>query len=484
MDEDNKKNDQLLFSQGLKNLKFSNVNNVEKIYKSIYRPRKMSRKQLRTAMKNPQENANKLQEISEILKHSNGMLKEFILYKSMILTYDHFIVPKDMSKYKAYEDMFNEEYKAALYLEKFKIKFNAKWMAERILSNGELYIYKREDSDSILIQEMPSDKCKIVGKNNNMVSKYAIKLSAISDAELSFYPQEIQNLYMANKDGKLINDKNLLEGGYYRLDKNASAFNLETWASKGVPYYAHIFDSLMALEDMDDIQDQNAKLDNFKLLHQLADTDDDGNLLLEREVLENYHEAIKETVPNGIGVITTPMPVNPVTLGDEKVKTMDYINKIKEGIYDSSGINNELFNGNRSTNEAIAIGSVVDILISLKIQDMICNWINDELNQRKETKNWGITFVKTSEYNQRQAVQDERENLSLYGSRKKYLATQGFTPLQVMNITKNEKLLGLEDSLMPMQTSHTLSKKGKGRPSNSETNEKNTQTGENQESDF
>ncbi|MCC0684072.1 hypothetical protein [Clostridioides sp. ZZV14-6345] len=466
-------------NQFASNLIFESKNplkNIEKVYNKIYRPRKITRKQVRTALKNPLENVDILQEASEILKLTNGMLKEFILYKSMILTYDHFIIPTDVSKYKTTEIMQKKEYEAAKYVEKFKIKFNAKWMAERILTNGELYIYKRENKNSILIQEIPASLCKIVGKNNNMVSKYAIDLSGITDESIGFYPAEIQNLYNLYKNGKLGANENLLDGSYYKLDNNAAAFNLDMWGKKGIPYYAHIFDSLLALEDMDDIQDNNAKIDNFKLLHQLADTDEDGNLLLDQDTLMMFHESIKSVVPDGIGVITTPMKVDSVVLGDEKVKIMEYINKVKESIYDNSGINNELFNGNKSTNEAIAIGATVDILLPLKIQSMIENWINDELGQNPKSRNWTLNFVGTSEYNKRQVIQDERENLTLYGSRKKYLATQGLTPLQVLNITQNEKMLGLEESLMPMQTAHTISKKG--RPDNSQISEGNTQTGE------
>ena len=75
-------------------------------------------------------------------------------------------------------------------------------------------------------------------------------------------------------------------------------------------------------------------------------------------------------------------------------------------------------------------------------------------------------------------VKNERENLAVYGSKKKYLALQGYTPLEALNILLNEEMLGIEEKMLPMQTSHTLSSEDeKGRPSNEDNPDSSTNTG-------
>ena len=125
------------------------------------------------------------------------------------------------------------------------------------------------------------------------------------------------------------------------------------------------------------------------------------------------------------------------------------------------------------------MGAVVDTLLPLKIQSMFASWINTILKNTSKTKNWKVVFCNSTEYNQLNMVKNERENLAVYGSKKKYLALQGYTPLEALNILLNEEMLGIEEKMLPMQTSHTLSSEDeKGRPSNEDNPDSSTNTGE------
>ena len=121
------------------------------------------------------------------------------------------------------------------------------------------------------------------------------------------------------------------------------------------------------------------------------------------------------------------------------------------------------------------------------IQKSIENWINDELKTNARTRNWTVEFVKTTEHNWRQIAKDEKENLTIYGSKWKYLATMGFTPLKAMNTLKIEELEGVSDMMKPLENSYQMSggegskttsaqivDEG-GRPNKSETGEANSE---------
>src|SRR5699024_7399574 len=136
---------------------------------------------------------------------------------------------------------------ASQYIEKFNIKYNSSWIKERVLEQGELFVYKIEDSGGIILQEIPNTFCRITSVEND-VSKYAINLKKLSDNNTVFFPKEIQLLYRKFKKGN-INKNDLIDGCYYELKNNAIAFNLNRFAPKGIPYYCTIFDALMELED-------------------------------------------------------------------------------------------------------------------------------------------------------------------------------------------------------------------------------------------
>ncbi len=88
------------------------------------------------------------------------------------------------------------------------------------------------------------------------------------------------------------------------------------------------------------------------------------------------------------------------------------------------------------------------MLLKLKIVSMFASWINTILKNTSKTKNWKVVFCNSTEYNQ-------------------------------LNILLNEEVLGIEEKMLPMQTSHTLSSEDeKGRPSNEDNPDSSTNTGE------
>lgn len=479
-----KKEKDILVANAMKGMYSSNnlnsgINSVDKVFKSVSRGRVQDKKSVREALKNPssEQSISVLQNAMNSYKNSNGLLRQFINYLSNILTNDHFIVPTDMSKFKSKEDMWKKELEVAKYVEMFKLKRNLKWMTEELITYGELYIYLVEYKDSINIIRIPQHLCFVCGKDYNMLSKYAIDLGKIAKNSLGYYPKEIQDAWVKKNKG-LLKKEDLLDGKYYVVSNKGVAFTLDEWGMKGVPYFAHILDSLMTLEDIEDLDTSSAVTDNFKLIQQLVPMDEKGNVLIDHEAVGIYHDNVKNAVPNGIGVVTSPMKINGVPLTDSKLKNFDYATKVKKGIYDSTGFNDDLFNGSKSSNEAILMGSVVDTLLPLRIQTMFECWINEVLKKNNKTKNWKVVFCKSTEYNSLNLIKNERENLAVYGSKKKYLALQGYTPLEALNILINEEMLDIGSKMNPMQTSHTLSSGNVGRPSNSDNPDSSTNTGE------
>lgn len=485
--ENNKKELDMLMANATKETYSSKVNNVnsginaiDKVFKKIARPRIETKETIRRALKNPTTEANIkiLQNAMSSYRMSNGLLKQFINYQSNILTNDHFLVPTDMTKFKNKEDMWKKELDVAKYLETLGLKKNLKWMTEELITFGELYIYLVEYKDSAVIVKMPQNICIIIGKDANMQNVYGVELSQITNETLNYFPKEIQDAWERKNNGTL-RPEELVDNKYYRVSEKGVAFTLDEWGIKGTPYFAHILDSLMALEDIEDLDLTNATTDNFKLIQQKVPIDDKGDYLLDYDAVGIYHQSVKNAVPNGIGVVTSPMEIKGVTLTDSRVKNLDYATKLKKSIYDASGFNDDLFNGSKSSNEAIAMGSVVDTLLPLKIQGMFASWLNTLLKSTSKTKNWKVVFCNSTEYNQLNMVKNERENLAVYGSKKKYLALQGYTPLEALNIILNEEMLKIEEKMLPMQTSHTLSGDDeKGRPSNADNPDSSTTTGE------
>ena len=78
----------------------SAISSIDELQDKIKSRKKVTTEQIANLMSDPNKNATALQQQEEIMRACNGILREIIFYKSNILTYDHFLVARDMSKYK------------------------------------------------------------------------------------------------------------------------------------------------------------------------------------------------------------------------------------------------------------------------------------------------------------------------------------------------------------------------------------------------
>lgn len=442
----------------------------------MYRPRQISREQIRRAVTNPYSNINILQQASMLLKATNGIYKKVLNYQSTILTNDYMIYPVLIDKIKTPDKMMKAYQEVAFYLDKFDIKHTACWIYERLFEQGELYLYKIEDSNGIVMQEIPNTFCKITSIENN-IQKFGINLPRLNEDLVVTMPMEIQKIYRRYRAG-LIKSSELIDSTYYELKQNAVAFNLDRYSTKGVPFFATAFDDLMELEDMKDLKSENAVIESIKLIHQKLPVDKDtGVVLMDFNVAKAYHNATKANLPQGTSVTTNPLDLQALSLADGSSKINESVTQSLNNIYDTLGINNELFNGNKSTNEAIAVGIIADGLLTKRAQMLVQNWINYELSKFKKNGTvWKIRFVDTTHFDRNDRAKMAREDMAYGGLRTEYLATKGYTPLEGINFLRMERLLGFDELMIPQESSHTASASDNGRPEKDGTNSEGAST--------
>ena len=221
---------------------------------------------------------------------------------------------------------------------------------------------------------------------------------------------------------------------------------------------------------MKDLKSQNAVIESIKLIHQKFPIDKEtGASLVDFDVITQYHNATKSTLPSGTAVTTNPLDLQALYLSDSNSKIGSNVIQARDAIYDSAGVNSELFNGNKSTTEAIAMGIIADNLVAKPLNSMIENWVNYKLRRKKIGGfTWAIKLLDVTEFNKEKRISTTKEGMAFGGSRLEYLATSGYTPLQGLSVLKMESMLGLDELLVPQASSHTQSGKDKGRPSKAE----------------
>lgn len=468
-EKDNKKKN-LSFAQQASMVDISNIDKIS----SNRKRSKVDTDTIASALENPYSNVATLQQQAELMRVINGNLKEIINYKSNLLTYDHYLVPLDASKFitKGQDNFFKSYRKACLELEKYNLKTFCPWILESEFRKGEIYLYKQETSDSITFVSLPEDLCKVTYTESFMLG-YSIKLSGINTKQLGYYPTDIQNLYADYKAGKLKNDENFVDN-YYKLPlENAIAFLPEVIESKGIPYYSGLLLDLSRIKDLADASMENIEANNFKLIHQLLPTDDDGELSIEPETAMFYHRALVRNVREGIGVVSSPYKIDSVSLQTNKVSDYEEINNLTNNVYDTAGIDSNLFNGdNRSSTQSVIYGTIVDSLVPLNLLDRIKIWLNYVFSKNSSLKNFQLYFCDTTKFNKEEKIQSSCNRLTTWTSKLEHLGICGYSPLEALNILQIESILDFGTLMSPLMNSHTMSgtdvENTGGRPSASE----------------
>jgi hypothetical protein len=435
---------------------------------SIKSPKKYSKQNILTYLESPFKNSSALQEASAYIRYNNGVYNRIIKYFASMPTFDCMLYPieVDSKKSTSGEKLMKSYQETAKYLEALNPKYNLGWMIDRLLQDGELYLYKIEDSQSIVYKQMPTDLCRISSVEDN-VCKYAIDIRKLNTKSIyDTMPVDLQKLSDKYQSGG-IKAEDLIDNGWYELEENAVAFNaISQFLPKGFPPFSYLFDGLMHLDEMKQLHFNSAKANNLKIIHQKVPIDDDGELLIDYDLVKEYHSSTKRNLPDGIAITTNPLDLQSITLSRTGAEAINQRNDALESLLDDAGVNSEIFNGSKSTNEAIAMGVKVDEMFINNIISMFENFLNYEIAKNKKTSSWRVKLFNSTYFSRDEYIKRSRENLQYGGSRLEYLAVQGFTPLQGYNVLKGEQALGIDKILIPQQSSHTMtSSDNNGRPS-------------------
>lgn len=435
--------------------------------------RSITSEQVKQYSERPYQNADNLQSAMNYIMHSNGMIKEFLIYKSNMLMLDHWLLCIDMSKYKDYEKFDKAYGKATQELRKYNVKFNVAWMLKRLLRDGELFIYKQEDKDAITFLPIPNKYCQ-VSSAKGAVQYYSFNVDALNDDLAEAFPDEIKDLYNKKKSGALKNDENYKDG-YYPLNKElAYAFSLEYLMPKNVPYYTSLLTTLFRLTESEDADKDNTEVNNFKLIQMVIPTDKNtGEVLADGEEASAYFYDTKGELPRKIGFVGLPYDLKSITLGDVNNRDLDYSNKLRDSTYDSAGISTEMFNSERSNTQAVIYSQITDSILSFELLKQFSAFLNEDFKHNSALKNFEVCFLDTTRYNYLEIRNQMMSSVTTYNSKLQMLASHQLEPYQAFNMLKQEELMNMDERLVPMKTSHTMtgdeSNEG-GRPSVKEEN--------------
>lgn len=417
-------------------------------------------------LKNPVTYEQQLRQLSQYFYNVSSLYRQIIRYMALKPTYAYSVLPYSTPE-KIDKVKFRKQYMKVLqYIDKMNLPHEMIKAMIIAFREDVFYGYEHETKDSYFIQPLESKYCRISSIEDG-VYNFAFDFSYFDSYpdNLLLFPEEFRAKYSTYKATK---EK------WIELDSNKTVcFKVNSDFLYALPPFSTMFQSIVDLDEYKSIKKVRAKNDNFMALIQKIPMNeknpDINKFLIDLELAMTFHQMASETLPEGVGVITSPMDIEAVKT--EKGRSdSDHVNEAYREAFRDAGVSEFLFNSDKNTSIGLAKSILTDDEVVFSMLRQVERWLNRKLKKISGTYKFKVNMLNVTVFNQ-QDKQKEYLELAQYGIPVKLEigAVAGLTPLDFINKTTLENdILGLQDTLIPLQSTHTQSKDDVGRPSKDE----------------
>lgn len=319
-------------------------------------------------------------------------------------------------------------------------------------------------SESITLQQLPSDYCSIAVVENNVLN-VSFDFSYFNShlSELDNYPEEFRRKY-----NLYISDKTNLR--WQELDApNSFAIkcnnDITTYA---IPPFAGILRDIYDLEDYRDLKMTKTELENYALLVMKLGINSDGEWEMDLDKAKEFWRNLDSVMPEEVGTILSPMEITKIGFEKSNTGDTDTLADAEENVYTAAGVSSLLFNNRKAAASALLLSIKVDQALTYGIVKSIETALNRFIRAQSYGKYFNVTFLDCSPFN-RKEVGDAYIKACQFGLPmiSYYAASQGMSQsdLDGMNYLEND-VLGFNERFVPLRSSATQSASGNepGRP--------------------
>jgi hypothetical protein len=453
---------------------FFNINGfldgvMTKMHKSMTVARKYDSKTINKIMEVPYRYKEELLRITMYFYLRVQEYKGIIEYKSNMLPYSYILNPTSV------EDDFDEDkyFRNLQFAKDYNIasKFSK---ATKLLVRDDVYFaYEMTDSSgkNFLWKTLPSEYCTILGRDRFETYRVGFNMNYFVNfpEDLDRFPPEFKKLFSDYQNSKkqtkkkgVLNPLDYEDNAIYELDNTkAIAFKFDESVDFVLPYFSGMFMDLIRLSELKDVEILSAISDNYKLIHQeipmSKESGQEDDFMLSGEFMDIFHKNLRDNVPEGIGVATTPMKVSAITLKSNVGSAEENIvTKHVSNLMTQSGTSTLMFNGNSTSALGLNKNIQMDENSLFKLLRQYELFMNKRLFLfNKNTYKFNLKFLDHTYYNTEDLHARYLKN-GQYGMMQVFelAAVSGVQQIDFINNMKVVGKLGILDMMKPLSSSH------------------------------
>ena len=419
---------------------------------------------LRSYLQNPYAASSQtnLRNLSKFLWTLSFPLRRIVHYFASLPDFSAYKINLDFSLIEENdEESLLEDYEnAARFVRKMNLVVNMFKLMVIAWREDVVYFQPYQDDDgTLLMQPLDSQYCKISSIGYNNLYHVAFDFTFFNGSNsfyLDVWDPEFKKKYNAyQKDSAL---------RWQELD-NARAFKINfSDQDLIVPVFAGLFEPMIDLIDLQSLMAVKDSLDIYKLLVMripLLNSQNPDDMALSLELAKKFYNKAAEDLPDEIGLILSPMQVDPISFEKNATSDTNAIADSYENLMEETGISQVFSSSRLSGASSVKMSMLTDALFATKgIMQQVEAFVNERIQMEYPNSAAYIKFIDVVTYTREERINQVEKAASLgLPVKQEYMTLLGYDPLETLASDWLESKLGMsvERFIHPLVSSHTQS---------------------------
>lgn len=402
-------------------------------------------------LSNPYRYEKQLRRAVTYIYGASPHFRRLIQYFVGLTNLAYIVEPYKIDPKKANKRIINNNYRKVLnMLSSMKIKTQIPKILTVCLREDVFYGTFWVTNDSITIQQLPSNYCAISSVEDGVCNvTFDFSYFDTYNDLLAYYPQEFTSKYNLYRNKRTTRWIELDPPYSFAVKCNADILDY------AIPPFAGILREIYDIEDYKELKKTKTALENYAMIAMTLPMNDDGEWLLDYDKAKEFWHNLDDVLPEEVGSILTPMPVNKIAFEKSNVGDTDTIVEAEQNMFTAAGVSSLLFNNAKASANALLLSIKADQNITYGIVKCIGDVINRLLHAQSYGKNFIVNFLDVSVFNQKE-MSDAYLKAASYGmpTISAFAAANGIGQAEMDSMSFLEtKVLGLQNMFRPLLNS-------------------------------
>lgn len=412
--------------------------------------------QIATYLKNPYSYEKQLRHAVVYMYGASSHFRRLIQYFVSLTDFAYVVSPFKIDTSTAKPKTIRNNFRKVLNL---LASMDIKNQFEKILTvcirEDVFYGTIRETSDSIIIQQLPSELCAISSIEDNVLNvTFDFSYFDRYPALLDFYPEEFSIKYK-------LYQKNTTTMKWQELDApNSFAIKCnKDILEYAMPPFIGLLREIYDLEDFRALKMTKTELENYAVLVMNLGINDDGEWQMDLGKAKEFWRNLDKVLPEEIGSVLTPMPIDKISFERTHADNSTTVSEAEQSIFTEAGVSSLLFNNERASGGSLLLSIKADQALTYSVVKSLEGMLNRFISRHGYGKYFRVSFLDCSMYN-RKELSDSYLKAAQYGfpTISYYCAANGITQSEMdcLNFLEDD-VLGLKVRFEPLRSSATQS---------------------------